>query len=553
MKGKTSGKSVARGVFFVVNLVGYWGLLPWLLVLGGQRIDRLLDLPGLPAAVGLGAGGAAIVVSAVMSVWIAVVLYLRGGGFPIALLPPSRLVREGPYELSRHPLYLAFTAYLFGWGAIAASVGAIAIVLPGFVLLWILYALAHEEKVLASRFGEGYSHYKREAPFLLRFRRVRSGPGIVFSLTYLLAKGIVHAAFALEVVGRESLPRLGPAVIVANHACYLDPVFLIAASDRNLRFLTTAEMMRTRGGRWLFSRFGCIPIRRYASDPSAVRKLFSCLREGEIVGVFPEGERSWDGSPLPISEAVKKLLSRLEVPIVPTRIEGSYAILPRWARVPLPGRITVRFHPPRQPPFSEQDVTEILDQLAVKSNGQTRPPRSATGIERLLWACPNCLAIGSITARARTICCRRCEACWEIDRRLKLRGADGRSTPLADLAACLTDAAIFAGKEGLVSIGRVVLLEGTDRLRRIASGQASYEAGTLHVGGVPIPLQGVRSLTTEGNTRLDIGLGKGRRLRLRFAEDSPLKWQRFLGWTLGIPPGTGPQKKQGSRSQTSLS
>jgi 1-acyl-sn-glycerol-3-phosphate acyltransferase len=450
-------------------------------------------------------------------------------------------------------LYVAFTIYLLGWGAIVGSVCTIGIVLPGFVLFWSFYALAHEERVLARRFGEDFSNYKRETPFFLRFRRTKSGPGILFSLTYLLGKVLFRVVFPMKVEGRERLPQTGPAVIVANHACYLDPIFLTAASNRFIRFLTTAEMMRTRAGRWLFTRFGSIPIRRYASDPGAVRKLFACLRGGEIVGIFPEGERSWDGNPLSIAAAVRKLLARLDVPIVPARIEESYAILPRWAKIPLPGRIRVCFFPPRIPPFSKEDVTDILGLIAVQSDGQTRFTRSVTGIERLLWACPNCSTIGSITAHRQTIRCKSCQASWTIDRQLILCSADGSSTPLADISAVLSDGELFQAQRTLLSIGRVDLLRGSARLQLVASGQARYEGQELHVGSQTFPVQEIRSLTTEGNTRLDLGFGDGRRLRLSFLHDSPLKWQRFLGLQLGIAPWGGNQKKQGSRSQTASS
>ena len=81
--------------------------------------------------------------------------------------------------------------------------------------------------------------------------------------------------------------------------------------------------------------------------------------------------------------------------------------------------------------------------------------------------------------------------------------------------------------------------EGDVRLQRIADGQACYQEGKLKVGGDAYPLHNVRSLTTEGNNRLDIGLGSGQRLRLRFASGSPLKWQRFLGLQCGIAPWGG--------------
>ena len=243
---------IARGVFFFANLIAYWGVLPWLLVLAGRQLDRLLVLPSLPVGLDLGLGSLSLAIGVIASLWIAVVLYLRGGGFPIALLPPSRLVREGPYQLSRHPLYVVFTIYLLGWGAIDGSVGTIGIVLPGFVLFWSFYALAHEERVLAHRFGEDFSNYKRKTPFFVQFRRIQSGPGIVFSLTYLIGKGIQRLLFPIRIEGREHLPQTGPAVIVANHACYLDPIFVTGASNRFIRFLTTSEMMRTRVGKWLF-------------------------------------------------------------------------------------------------------------------------------------------------------------------------------------------------------------------------------------------------------------------------------------------------------------
>jgi len=525
---------IAKWMFILVNLIGYWGLLPWLLGVAATKIDRVLKLPLLPVGAGLGIGCLSLAIGVGASLWIAVALYLKGGGFPIALLPPSRLVREGPYCLSRHPLYLSFTLYLSGWAMIARSIGFLAVVVPGFALVWSIYALVHEERVLLRRFGEEYHAYRKATPFFFRLGRARSGPGVLFCMIYLLAKPLIRLFFPIEVNGQEHLGKTGPAVVIANHACYLDPVFLTASSNRYIRFLTTAEMMRTPLGRWLFTRFGAIPIHRYASDPGAVRKLLSALKQGEIVGIFSEGERSWDGDPLPVSETVKKFLAKLDVPILPVRIEGSYAIYPRWAKFPLPGPIKVRFFAPINPPFSLQGITSALKLIAVRSDGKTSLSRSPAGIDRLLWACPSCHSIGTIFTQKREIHCVNCHASWTIDRRLRTRGTDGKSIPIADLATPLKEERIFQGQESLTSHGHVELLQGGEVLQRIASGEARYEDETLYVGETSLVLENIRSLTIEGNNRLDIGLGKGRRLRLRFRSDSPLKWQRFLQMKLGI-------------------
>ncbi|MEA3355745.1 MAG: 1-acyl-sn-glycerol-3-phosphate acyltransferase, partial [Candidatus Bipolaricaulota bacterium] len=449
MKRKPRSCFTARRVFTLANLIGYWGILPWILVVAAGGIDRLLGLPALPLGVGVGVGIFSLMIGVTTSIWIAVVLYVRGDGFPIALLAPSRLVRNGPYALSRHPLYIAFTIYLLGWGMLARSLGLIAVVLPGFILIWSGYALIHEERVLARRFGEEYINYKAKNPFFLRLSRGNSGPGILFALTYLLGKGLVHVLFPIEVQGHEFVPRTGPAVITSNHACYLDPVFLTAASDRYIRFLTTAEMMRTSLGRFLFTRFGSIPIRRYTSDPKAVRELLSALKDGEIVGIFPEGERSWDGDPQQVAGKVKRFLKRIEAPIIPARIEGSYAILPRWARTPLPGRIKISFLPPLLPSFSGESVSKMLHTIAVRSDGQTILPHRSTGIERLLWACPICHAIGAVSAHGRMIHCGQCGMRWRIDRRLMLHGPNGGSVPLIELTAPLREGDILKGRAEL--------------------------------------------------------------------------------------------------------
>ena len=524
---------MGRRLFLLINLVFYWGALPYGLVFVARRLDVLFSFSSLPLGTGLGVGIPAFTLSIVASLWTGVVLYLRGGGFPIALLPPSRLVCEGSYELSRHPLYVAFTLYLIGWGALARSLGFFAFILPGFVVLWSGYVRFHEERVLLQRFGDAYRAYRKEVPFYLRFSRARCGPGVVFSLIYLVGKSLVCMLFPLTVEGREHLPQGGPTVIVANHVCYLDPVFLTAAADRYIRYLTTAEMIRTSFGRWLFARLGSIPVRRYRTDAAGVRALLTVLKEKEIVGIFPEGERSWDGNPLPVPEAVKKVLVRLDASIIPARIEGSYAVYPRWSGRPLPGRVTIRFLPPIQSPFTPEAVDAILETIAVRSAGRTWIPRSANGIERLLWACPVCYAIGSVRARKRSVLCAHCGASWRLDRRLCLRDAGDEATPLAELAARLSED-LFQQVRELRSIGRVDLLEGSEKLDFVTSGELHYQDRTLRIGGRDFSLPEVRTLRLEGRDRLDLGLGEGHRLRLRFEEDSPLKWQRFLARQLDL-------------------
>ena len=98
-KAKMNGHLI-RSVFILANIISYWGLLPWLFLLAAKHIDQLLKLPVLPIKAGIGIGAVSLFLGIVISLWATVTLYLRGNGFPIALLPPFRLVRED-HTLSR--------------------------------------------------------------------------------------------------------------------------------------------------------------------------------------------------------------------------------------------------------------------------------------------------------------------------------------------------------------------------------------------------------------------------------------------------------------------
>jgi len=526
----TQRRNSRRTLKLILATIAYWLALPVFLLFVSHKIDLALPVSLLRAGISLPLGCIVLLMSIVLSCWCAVALYLRGGGFPLSFLPPVRLVQEGPYALSRHPLYLAFTVYLLGLGLLVRSVVSVTIIVPFFFLLWTIYALLHEERVLVRRYGDAYGDYKRNVAFFFRTRRNVPGPGIVFTIAYLLGKGIVRVLFPLDVEGEENLPRSGPYILLCNHMSYLDPVFLVAASNRYVRFFTTGEMMRTRAGRWFFTAMGSISTSRYRVDSASVRAFLAALKSGDIVGIFPEGERTWDGNPLPINPTVVRLLKRSNVPIVAARIDGSYAVYPRWSGYPLPGRINVRFFAPS----SSDQILEVLSRIRTNETGYTMFPRSARGLERLIWACPACRKIGGITARGHKIICEHCHAEWTLDRGMNVHASNGTSVSLREFVSFLSREDFFRETDTLSSVGKVDLFIGGEELSPVASGEVVYRDGSLHVGGRSFSISEARIIRLEGKDRLDIGFEQGHRLRLVLHRDSPLKWERFLHVKLGI-------------------
>jgi 1-acyl-sn-glycerol-3-phosphate acyltransferase len=119
------------------------------------------------------------------------------------------------------------------------------------------------------------------------------------------------------------LPEQGPAILAANHISGLDPLLLIAASPRPLRFIIAAEQYHRFGFTWLFRAVGCIPVDRQGRPERAFRAALKALEEGEVVALFPHGTIHLDNEPPRRLKAGAVRLAQLaRCPITPVRLEG---------------------------------------------------------------------------------------------------------------------------------------------------------------------------------------------------------------------------------------
>ena len=120
-----------------------------------------------------------------------------------------------------------------------------------------------------------------------------------------------------------ALPEQGPAILASNHISGLDPLLLIAASPRPLRFIIAAEQYQRFGFTWLFRAVGCIPVDREGRPERAFRAALKALEEGEVVALFPHGTIHLDSDPPRRLKAGAVRLAQLaRCPITPVRLQG---------------------------------------------------------------------------------------------------------------------------------------------------------------------------------------------------------------------------------------
>jgi 1-acyl-sn-glycerol-3-phosphate acyltransferase len=159
----------------------------------------------------------------------------------------------------------------------------------------------------------------------------------------LLVTPFAYGVARLEVVGKENVPRTGPFILVANHQSVLDPILVQVVCPRPLHTLTKSTQFGGGVMRWVMPRLNAIPTRRYRVDPQAVRVVLRRLARGEGVGIYPEGERSWDAGLQPFRRGTIRLLLKAGVPVIPCGVTGSYDVWPRWSRTIRRRRVRVEF------------------------------------------------------------------------------------------------------------------------------------------------------------------------------------------------------------------
>ncbi len=116
---------------------------------------------------------------------------------------------------------------------------------------------------------------------------------------YTMARGLTlfltHTVFPARWHIPEGLSIHGPAIVVSNHKHWLDPLLVgVKIKDQELRFLGKKELVRTKIGEKLLSRLHMIVVDRHNSDLKAMRDCVSTVRQGHVLGIFPEGTRCRD-------------------------------------------------------------------------------------------------------------------------------------------------------------------------------------------------------------------------------------------------------------------
>ncbi|WP_226672967.1 lysophospholipid acyltransferase family protein [Rossellomorea aquimaris] len=139
-----------------------------------------------------------------------------------------------------------------------------------------------------------------------------------------LVKSILSPLYRIEVKGTEHFPKEGGVLLCANHIDNLDPPVVGISAPRPVSFMAKEELFNVPVLGNLLPGLRAFPVKRGMSDREALRKGLQVLKEGDVLGLFPEGTRSKTGEIGKGLAGAGFFALRSEAYVVPCAIIGPY-------------------------------------------------------------------------------------------------------------------------------------------------------------------------------------------------------------------------------------
>ena len=194
----------------------------------------------------------------------------------------------------------------------------------------------------------------------------------VRKITKGFLRTLYKIAFRMEITGEENKTKAGENggfIICANHVNFLDAVAVVVFSKEKIRFIGKYDLAKVGIIRWLEHLFDVIPIKRNTQDLEAMKRCLKALKNGEILGIFPEGTRKGMAKNQKVKNGAAFMAIKSGVPVVPVGISGSFKPF---------GKVKIKFGEPldmskykikgQEKEGQEMATKEIMDNIVMLTN-----------------------------------------------------------------------------------------------------------------------------------------------------------------------------------------
>lgn len=146
-----------------------------------------------------------------------------------------------------------------------------------------------------------------------------------YKFTKALLRLLYRLLFHLKAKGKDYVPTEGGVILCSNHISLLDPPAIGIMLKRRVRFMAKEELFRIPVLGPVIQALGAFPVKRNGVTKETIRTAFHLLRDGEIMGIFPEGARNKD-STVAAKKGAAMIALRSGAAVVPVAVIGQYKL-----------------------------------------------------------------------------------------------------------------------------------------------------------------------------------------------------------------------------------
>ena len=360
---------------------------------------------------------------------------------------------------------------------------------------------------------------------MLRYRIAQGASWLVSRLIFRVKYKRNHLKYAK-----------GPYVVIANHQAALDFVNLITATSRPMTFVISRSFFSTLPLRGFIEKMGVIPKQQFQTTATDLKKMKREIDAGRSVAIYPAGLMCEDGLSTPIPAATYKFLKWLDADVYVARTQGSYFVMPKWAKGMRPGRTTMDIYQL----FTREDLRQAsLDQVKEKTDSAIifdayreqeqlqvsyRKGDQLAGLENVLYRCPECGKEFAMTVSGGILRCESCGLAHSADKFGFLHKVSPEGTEIRYISDWSRK--IYSALKQSVSLGEVSGITAATRFQMIDFKKHKFVdvgAGTVTLAGdvftldgtlngapvhIAVPVTGVPTLPFSPGRHFEVQHGK---------------------------------------------
>lgn len=230
----------------------------------------------------------------------------------------------------------------------------------------------------------------------------------------------IKVKFKMEPHDDEIKNLKGPYIILANHTNNWDPFMLSVYVKEPVHFVAGEGNFKNPLLRWaLIKLVGAISKTKFMPDSATIKQILKVKNSNGVIGIFPEGQRNWDGVTGDLLYSTAKLIKSLKLPVATVVLKGAYLSHPRWAKSSRRGKVELHYSLALTPDkIKQMSVDEIFNDMSKKlyhdemlwqkQNNIFFQGADAERLELFLFACPHCGVVETLVSKGKEFMCTSC-------------------------------------------------------------------------------------------------------------------------------------------------